>query len=57
MKQPTAEDVMAACEVERLYRQAIEDCEPDEEDGLRAAIYRASRVMVLWLDQFDEDGG
>lgn len=54
MRTPTAEDVLAACEIARLYWDVMLERGMDtEEDMIPRDAYRAERVIHTWLDQFD----
>lgn len=44
---------MAAVEAARLYRDVVMESGPY--DDMMHDLQRASRVIHLWLDQFDED--
>lgn len=55
MKTPTAEDVMAACEVARLYHDVMEGGAQPLPPPSFQDLQRACGIIHVWLDQFDTE--
>lgn len=55
MRQPTTEDVMAACEAVRVLHDIMDGYSPEVTPEVFADARRATRVIRRWLDRFDEE--